>query len=272
MKKTFGVSFNVFEDSIETLPACIKNIRAHVDHINIVYQKVSNLGIPAILNIEKIVMELKNQGLIDVIFEYKPSLKQNGHFNEISKRNIGLLLAQEANIDLFMTMDQDEAYLDEQFEWVKQYYLDNDIEAGYCQMQTYYKSPSYCLEIPEEYYVSLFFKLNKYSFFKLAAPAPVTIDPSRNISTDKFKIFKRSEIEMHHFSYLRKDISKKFLNSSARVNFNDSINDLIEYYNDWKPSMKALFAGSPNAFHKLKKVNTWDHIDFGFDLLEEKLN
>jgi hypothetical protein len=264
MKKTFGISVNVFDDSIELLPSMLKNIRPHVDHISVIFQTISNIGIPSTEDVQGIVEDLKNQGLIDVIFHYKPSISQGSHFNEISKRNLGLLIAKENNIDYFLTADQDEYYLDIEFNKMKQYYLDNDIEAGYCQMQTYYKSKEYCYEIPEEYYVSLFFKLNDKSFFKLADPAPVLVDPSRNISTDKYKIFDRNEIEMHHLSYVRKNIEKKFLNSSARVNFDKNISTLIDYYNSWEvtePLMKAMSAGTNLSFNKLKRVDTWNHLE-----------
>ena len=44
MNKKFGVSYNVFSDSIELLEPSIKNIRKSVDHISIVYQTISNIG------------------------------------------------------------------------------------------------------------------------------------------------------------------------------------------------------------------------------------
>lgn len=272
MKKTFGITINCFEDSIELLEPMLKNIRPHVDHINIIYQKISNIGIPSVLDIEKIVTDLKDQGLIDIIFGYKPVLQQNSHYNELSKRNLGIMIAEENNIDYVLIADVDEFYIPSQFEYMKQYYLDNDIDIGYANMQTYYKSPEYCLETPETYFVTTFIKIKKNTFIKLAEPTPIGIivDPTRNITFDKYHIFSREEVEMHHMSYVRLDISKKFLNSSARVNFNNSINDLIEYYEMWQPNMKAMLAGSNNSFHKLKKVDTLSHINFGFNLLAEK--
>jgi hypothetical protein len=46
-------------------------------------------------------------------------------------------------------------------------------------------------------------------------------------------------------SYVRKDISKKMNNSSAKVNFQNAIPMLTEYFNNWQFDKKALMPGRP---------------------------
>jgi len=69
------------------------------------------------------------------------------------------------------------------------------------------------------------------------------------------KIFTRDEIEMHHMSYVRKDISKKLYNSSAVHNFSDRLDFLCDYFNNWKEGERALLAGVEERYYNLNKVD-----------------
>jgi len=62
--------------------------------------------------------------------------------------------------------------------------------------------------------------------FKLATPYPMNqnnpcvIDPTRRINgvnylSGKFSLLSRDQIEMHHFTFLRKDIKRKLTNVST---------------------------------------------------------
>ena len=88
-----GVSYNIF-DGEEPLENSIKSIRKNVDYISVVYQEISNFGNPCNENLIPLINELKNEGLVDEIFKYRPQPQRGGHFNEISKRNIGLFLSE----------------------------------------------------------------------------------------------------------------------------------------------------------------------------------
>jgi len=124
----------------------------------------------------------------------------------------------------------------------------------YAPIISYYKDMEHMYY--DDYYVSLFYKLNKDTLYKLAHPAPVTIDPTRSAPYEKYKIADRSLINMHHGSYVRteKEIAKKFENSSARVNFNDQIEPLIYYFNNWQDGDKGFVAGKPCRKVELTKV------------------
>jgi hypothetical protein len=124
-------------------------------------------------------------------------------------------------------------------------------------MQTYYKTPFYCIDPPEDYYVSLIYKIkdSNFSFVDF----PVLVDPTRRIQTDNCAIFARDVIEMHHMSYIRNDIRKKLENSSAYINFSDTIDHIVEHFNNWTFGKPALFAGLPNIYRNIKQTyNTFN--------------
>jgi len=56
--------------------------------------------------------------------------------------------------------------------------------------------------------------------FRLACPYPFLIDPTRKLNKlTRLVLFERSELEMHHMSYVRQDIVAKIQNVSNRGNF-----------------------------------------------------
>ena len=255
-----GISYNVF-DGEELLEASIKSIRNNVDYISVVYQTTSNFGNPCDEGLVPLLEDLKNRGLVDELFEYRPRINKGGHFNEITKRNIGLSLSEGAGCTHHMAMDSDEFYTDEDFKLMKSRMKTNDYESCACQMTTYYKEPIYRLEPKEEYYVSLLFKIRQGVEFVMGHQFPVLVDPTRRMEPGRCKIFARDEIEMHHMSYVRKDLRKKLQNSSASPNFKD-INKLVNYFEEWEYPKKALMGGAPDPFYNIVEVNKqfeiWD--------------
>ncbi len=175
-----GVSYNIF-DGEELLKDSIKSIRENVDYISVVYQEVSNFGNPCDPNLIPLLNKLKDEGLVDELHKYKPQPQRGGHFNEITKRNIGVFLSQGNGCTHHMAMDSDEFYTDEQFKFLKKTILEGDYDSSACQMCTYYKEPIYQLDPKEEYYVSLIFKIDSNSKYELGCPFPVLVDPTRNV-------------------------------------------------------------------------------------------
>ena len=249
-----GVSYNVF-DGEELLEGSIKSIRSEVDYISVVYQTVSNFGNHCDEGLVPLLNKLKNDGLIDELFEYKPKINKGGHFNEIVKRNIGLSISEGVGCTHHMAMDSDEYYDVEQFKNMKKIIEEENYDSSACQMTTYYKSPNLRLEPKEEYYVTLPFKIKQGREFILGHPFPVLVDPTRRTEYGKCRIFTRDEIEMHHMSYVRKDIEKKVRNSSAKVNFETWIPEFLEYFNNWKEGDDALMPGRPPGRYKLIKTD-----------------
>lgn len=254
-----GVSYNLF-DGEELLEGSVKSIRDSVDYISVVYQTVSNFGHECNEGLVPLLERLKLEGLVDEIFEYRPKINKGGHFNEIQKRNLGLSLSMGQNCTHHMSMDSDEYYIKEEFDNIKKDIIENDYDSSYCQMQTYYKSWEYCLDPPEEYYVSLIFKIKNDSEYVIGGPAPVLVDPTRRmVPSSKPVILKREEIQMHHGSYIRNNIKTKLQNSSASINFNKDIENITEHYNNWVYPNKALWGGAPSTLHTIKKIKKiWD--------------
>lgn len=248
-----GVSYNLF-DGEELLEGSIKQIRNHVDFISVVYQKKSNFGNNCDENLPKFLNELKEKNIIDFIFEYKPILNLGGHFNEITKRNIGLSLSIQNGCTHHMSMDADEYYISSQFQYLIDETKKNNYDSTYCQMKTYYKSWNFQLDPPEDYYVSLLFKIKNDNQFEMGKECPVLVDPTRRMESGTYRIFNREEIEMHHGSYIRKDLKKKLENSSASQNFKNIISSLVDYYKVWTYPNPVIIAGVNPKPNKVKKV------------------
>jgi len=242
-----GVSYNIFS-GLELLEGSIKCIRPYAKHINVCYQAISNTGISK-PEIHEFVMWLHKKNLIDSNAFFTP-IFNHPKDNETYKRNIGLNVCRLSGCTHFMSMDSDEYYKGDQLE-----YVINDIEknghiSSACQMQTYYKSTKYALDPPEDYYVPLIYKIDGRSFDQ-AAQTDVKVDPSRKMK-GKMKKYNRSEIEMHHLSYVRDDIRDKLRNASASVNFMDRVEYISKYYDEWKWPMPAYLGGKQKRIHKLK--------------------
>jgi len=248
-----GVGYNIFSDAIELLESSIKSIRNNVDYVTVIYQDVSNFGNQSDVNIKEILEKLKNEKLVDSFFLYKPQ-PISPHQNEINKRNMGLYVCENAQCTHFMTMDSDEYYTEEQLKFAIKQIVDGGYDSSACQMRTYYKEPIYQVTPPEDYYVSLFYKIRPGVNFVLGNQFPVLVDPSRRMNPGNCKIFTREEIEMHHMSYVRKDLTGKLMNSSARMNFDAGIPKILEHYNNFKEGDKALFAGVGERYFDLIKV------------------
>ena len=250
-----GISYNVF-DGEELLEGSIKQIRSEVDYISVVYQITSNFGQKCDDNLVPLLNKLKSEGLIDFLYQYDPVLNTHPHYNEITKRNIGLEISKKNGCTHHMSMDCDEYYFIDQFKFLKKEIEDNDFDSSYCQMKTYYKTWDYQIYPPEDYFVSLIYKINPNEYFGQGRFCPVTVDPTRQMSSGKYRILNREEIEMHHGSYIRNDIRKKFENSSASGNFRNDINRLIDEYNNWEYPKPVLMAGLPSMYQAIKKVET----------------
>lgn len=248
-----GVSYNVF-DGEELLENSIKSIRNNVDYISVVYQTVSNFGNPSDEGLVPLLEKLEDEGLIDELFMYKPTLNKGGHYNEIRKRNLGLYISEGAGCTHHIAMDSDEFYTDEQFKFMKEEMLKGDFDSSACQMITYYKESKYRLDPKEEYYVSLLFKIKQGKEFVMGINFPVLVDPTRRMESDKCRVFTRDEIEMHHMSYVRKDLRKKLQNSSASPNFKN-IDKLVDYYEKWESPKQGLMGGAPDKFYDIVETN-----------------
>jgi len=255
-----GVTYNIF-DGEEMLFFSLRNLRPLVQHINVVYQTFSNFGNEN-RNLEAKLNMYHRAGLIDVLSHYAPTLKknedgslrwQNGQENEIKKRNIGLQICRANGCDAMMTLDCDELYDPKEFKFAKNDFELGDYDTSFCKMSTYYKEPIYRLYPKEEYYAPLFYKIKKDTEFGYAsADYPVILDPTRKVKAGYSRIYEREEIEMHHYAYVRNDISSKVINSSSQSD-EVSKQKVIWHYDNFKDIRdSALMIGGVS--HGLIKV------------------
>lgn len=246
-----GVAYNLF-DGIELLEKSIDSIRSIVDYVCVVYQIRSNFGNDSSVDIKTELDRLCSLGKIDTVHEYVPS-KNGGHVNEIKKRNIGLELSSKAGCTHFMSCDVDEMYDTDELNYAYRIIVDGNYDSSACNMLTYYKSGEYIVDPPEEYFVSLIYKINGRAF-DIGSRWPVLVDPTRRMDIGSCKIFTREEIQMHHFSYVRKDIRAKLANSSAVVNFAGRIEEIASHHDNWQFGQKCMFAGKEKRLYDVKRV------------------
>ena len=215
-KQKLGVSYNVF-DGIELLEASIKSIRNSVDYINVVYQNISNFG-------EKdddrfpFLQSLKDKGLIDNIIYYETNFSLTPQQNETAKRNIGLQDCIKIGCSYFLNMDTDEFYVREQFEKAKEFIYQNQISSSACAMYYYIKKPTYKFMEPRRtMYVPFICKIDRTSKIITGIQTFCLVDPTRMIMHKNGKnwLFAPQELTMHHMAYVRKDLDKKFRNSTS---------------------------------------------------------
>ena len=250
-----GCAYNIF-DGIELLEYSIKSIRTSVDFICVIYQDISNFGNSSKIDSFSLLNKMKDAGLIDEIVKYIPNTSLKGHGNEIAKRNLGLVTCKNHTCTHFMTIDCDEFYIKVQFDAAKKRIIEGGFDSSACQMQTYYKVPEVCLNPPEAYYVPFIYRIDERKF-DIGTKWPVIADPTRRLLPKNILIFDRSELEMHHYSYVRMDIRTKLLNSSANTNFLSRIEEIAKHHDNWTDGDKALLAGKEKRLYDTKKVENY---------------
>lgn len=251
-----GIAYNLF-DGIELFEDSIRGIRNAADYIVVIYQNQSNYGEENSSEVIEKLRKLHKEKLIDDVFLYTPQLKVSAHVNEITKRNIGLQKCLEHGCNVFSSMDVDEIYMQDEYEHILNKFWSSEYDACACKMLTYYKTNEYVLDPPEDYYVSLFYKVNENSKFEFTN-FPVLVDPTRRMSSKNVWAIPRDFLQMHHFSYVRNNIRQKLMNSSARVNFKpDQLEFVIDYFNNWDYSKPAKMLGMDITDYKTRKVDYW---------------
>ena len=242
-----SASYSVF-DGEELLEKSISSIRDSVNFISVVYQTKSNFGNSCSSDLEDLLYDLRDKGLVQELVKYRPKLNLKPHSNELIKRNIGLNLAKQKSCTHHMSLDCDEFYIHEEFEKAKQIVLDEDIDCVICGIESYYKKPKIMIDPPDPTLVAVIYKIDSYSEFKLHQDVGHDkVDPTRRIKSMKVKKFGRDELLMHHMSYIRKDIRSKAENSSARCNFENEIDNFVNFFNNYKEG-KAMILGLPCSF------------------------
>lgn len=219
-----GICYMVF-DGEELLEFAIKAIRKVVDHVSVTYQTLSYFGNPASIDLEEKLNHLKFIGLIDELIYYQPDLSIHHKTHELNLRNIGLEASKKAGCTHHISCDVDEFYEPHQLQYAKEVIDKNNYDFTAVYQKVYYKKPTY-LVIPNQNLVITFIhSIDNEYVFNLEFPFKIEIT-RRFESSDNYKIFSIDEVVLHHMSYVRKDIRKKFQNSD-----NAQFYKLEKFYN-----------------------------------------
>jgi hypothetical protein len=215
-------------DGEELLKFAVKAIRQEVDHISVTYQNTSYFGNQNESNLEELLDQLKNQGLIDQAILYQPDLTLSPKENELKLRNLGIEISKKAGCTHHISSDVDEFYMQDQLKFAKKEIEKDDYDFSIVPILYYYKNPQYLIWPPQDLVVSFIHPIdNEYNKEILYPEFPFHMEITRRLKNKKkYRIFTRKEIEMHHMSYVRKDIRKKFANSD-----NSRFYQLKRFYN-----------------------------------------
>lgn len=147
--------------------------------------------------------------------------------SETDKRNFGLQLAREKGYTHFLTIDSDEIYEAEPFLKQKdRFRVESNLNGLVCLCQTYFKSPTLTIGL-DVTLVPFIHKLTptiKHEFNKKYPFAwidgQIRIDPTRALNI--YSGVERTDLIMHHYSFIRQDYALKIRNSTARKNLERS--------------------------------------------------
>lgn len=210
--------YNVWDDW-DLLFYSISNISELVDGVIVVYSETSNYG-------EKSILPKEFIGNCQ-LFNREPQFSHPMN-SETDKRNFGLNIARSEGYTHFLMMDADEFYNPVEFLKAKErFHVEPDLNGLVCQLQCYFKSPTLTIGI-ESTRVPFIHKLTptiKHEFNRNYPFAwerhEIRIDPTRSLNINSGVQF-TTDVTMHHYSWLRKDYSKKIRNSTARANIEKS--------------------------------------------------
>lgn len=249
--------YNVWGDSTELLKGSIQQIRRHVDCVLLVAQEESNAG-----ELDKSVYsfceQLFREKLVDDILYFVPQSK-NLMKCETEKRQMGIDYAIRKGFTHFLHLDCDEYYESDDFGAVKEHiFRENKIDGWCLNLWTYYKYPTLRLERKENYCVPFIHKLtsNTKCGFAYRGNYFKPVDPTRAVNSKKTEIL--LGFEMHHFSYVRKDIDKKLRNSTARRNIDNQ--RVREEYKNAKAGTKltALYNDTLIEVENIFNIPIWE--------------
>lgn len=237
----------------EFLPKVIQCWKPFAEIILIHYQVVSNTGRKLPDQYKKI-----SEGNKIRVLKFTPKAASSPKVNETKKRNEGIAYLRKQGMKTFVSCDEDELYLYDELARAANIYYNGSYDCALVQMQTYYKEPTIRITPPEKYFCPLFYDMrestkfvygNREGFWSI-----YKVDPSRKISPVKRPIiFQRHTIQMHHFSYVRRDIRRKLFNASSSVNYKNRLEEIAEYHDNYNFPKPAYFGGKNKTFHEVER-------------------
>lgn len=206
--------FNAWADTADLLVKSIDNLLPVVDEVVVVWGNRSNKG-------EIVEFPFRRHQNSKVVFlQVEPLARMTPLQNETMKRNAGLDYARDRLATHFLMLDGDEFYHPEDIQSGLEHVVNNDLNGLVCGLRVYIKTPRLWCE--DHTRIPFIHKMTKEVMFGDFKKYPFTyekgdayIDPSRRLSF--ISRIGWSEVTMHHFSYVRKDIDLKIRNSTANL-------------------------------------------------------
>lgn len=220
-----GVSYIVF-DGIELLEHSIRQIRRHVDFLQVIYQDKSWFGHPAPSGYLNDLERLKRIGLIDNLTcfkNFKTLPKTHVSLSksyEKAKRQLGLDSCLSAGCTHYLCMDVDEFYVGDEFKLAKESVKVNGFTSTAVKFINYVNIPTVHRGYDSST-VPFICRIDNRS--KMSANFFTKCDPTRGIYPlgNNKHIFSAKDISMHHMETVRRDLTLKYL-ATTRVIFNRS--------------------------------------------------
>lgn len=211
-----GICYMVF-DGEELLEFAARSVRGHVDHISVTYQTTSYFGNSAAPGLKETIDRLRAAGLIDEAIHFEPDLSLHPKQNELALRNVGLDASIRAGCTHHISSDVDELYDGEQMEYAKGVMAAGGHDFSVVPIETYYKNPTFVVRPRQNICVTFIHPVdNRYDRVR---GFPFMVEETRRFErAENVKLFTADEVVMHHMSYVRRDIRKKF-NNSCNQNF-----------------------------------------------------
>lgn len=204
--------FNAWSDCIDLLEKSVDNILPVVDEVVIVWSHRSNRGqvIPFIFAHPSPKVHL---------FQCEPDPDWQPNKNEVNRRNVGLDHARMLGCTHFLMMDCDEFYVRDDVEREKLRMERDDLNGLVCGLRVYIKEPTlWCEDHTRVPFIQKLTEKVRLGDFRCPFSRDEQgdhIDPTRR--PNHTRGVEWSDVIMHHFSYVRKDMDLKIRNSSANL-------------------------------------------------------
>lgn len=254
--KRIGLGIVAF-DACEHLINIISELEGLLDYVVIGLQKVSYHGKPIAKEDLYFCEKLVNDKLADKIIYIETDLSKFARHQEVDKRNLMLDdIQNEGKCDYSFIIDSDEFYKRSQFEKCVNKIIENDYDLTYCQYVNYFGDYRHYLVYPFKNGCFVpFLAKSDYRYTWNCQDWDKPSDPTRrwvrkrdksNIFCDICHEFTWKELNMHHLSWIRRNISAKLDNWSAKKMFENypflsdkSIETFNQFING-DPSQKCI--------------------------------
>ena len=232
-----GVSYIVF-DGVELLEHSIKQIRDHVDWIQVIYQNRSWFGhsLPKedlfeLKRLEKTrwVNELTIFDGFTPLTDYSQNSIVKSKSYERNKRQLGLQSCLRNGCTHYLCMDVDEFYISQEFKEAKDNIIKEGLDVTSVKYINYVNLPT-LHRGSDGSTVPFICRINQSStmgrkFFSKC-------DPTRGIETrgipkNKMRVLNHTDIKMHHMETVRKNLLLKYQSTTRSIFNRQKTSDLI---------------------------------------------